>query len=87
MPSFRIEDVEDMSLKEIDKRITFVNKTKQEQKNSELKRFISLLHSTISYGSSPTKQNNSKFSRFLEKVFNNKKPRKDESYDEVMNLK
>jgi len=78
--------VEDMSLKEIDQRITFFNKNKYEQKSSELKSLISLLHTTISYGSSPTKQNNSKFSKFLEKTFSKNKPRKDETFDEVMNI-
>lgn len=86
-PNFGIDDVEDMSLKEIDARISFFNKTRFEQKSAELKSLISLLHTTISYGTSPSAKNNNKFSRFLEKTFNRKKIRKEETFDEVMNPK
>ena len=84
-PSFKLRDVEDMSLREIDKRITFFNKTKYDQKNVELKTFMSLIYSTVSFANSPDKQRNSKFSKFLNKTFNKNNPYKDETYNEVMN--
>lgn len=85
LPSLRLLDIEDMSLREIDKRITFINKTKFEQKNIELKTKMHLLHTTIGYATNANSKNNSKFSKFLDKTFNNK-PQRNESFDEVMNI-
>ena len=75
-----------MSIKEIDKRTTFLNKIKLEEKRVELKNFFAILHSTISFGSSPTKANNKKFSRNLDKIFDKKKPETQETLEDVMNL-
>lgn len=77
-----------MSIKEIDKRISFLRKAKIEEKRVELKNLFSILHSTISFANSPTKGNNKKFSKYLDKVFDDKEPENKESLkpEDVMNL-
>lgn len=74
-----------MSIKEIVNRINFLTEHRQKSKKIELKAFMSLLHLTVSAGSSPSRKNNQSFYRHLNKIFNDKKE-EEESYEEVMNL-
>lgn len=89
LPALSLQDVEDMSIKEIDQRITFLIKTKQEKQKVDLKNFITILHLAISTGSCPTKNNNRIFYRSLDEIFNDKKQTSDdseESLEEIMNI-
>ena len=72
-----------MSLDDLEKKVVFLNNFKNDKKKSDL----ILLHAAISFGSSPSKKNNDKFSRYLEKSFNKKpKPEDEESFEDVINL-
>ena len=88
MPSLSLKDVENMSLKEIEKRIVFFNKTKKETKNVELKNFMSIIHLAISAGSNASRKNNKIFHDQLNKIFDNneKKPEDDQSLEDLMGL-
>lgn len=88
MPSLNLKEVENMSLKEIEKRIIFFNKTKRETKSVELKNFMSIIHLAISAGSNPSRKNNKIFHDQLNKIFDNneKKPEDDQSLEDLMGL-
>lgn len=75
-----------MSLKELVKRLTHINKFKSDKKKVELKNLSTILHQVIAYGNSPTKKNNDKFQRYLNKVFDDNKPQKEESFEDIENL-
>ena len=88
MPSLSLKDVENMSLKEIEKRIVFFNKTKKETKNVELKNFMSIIHLAISAGSNPSRKNNKIFHDQLNKFFDNSeiKPENNQSLEDLMEI-
>ena len=76
-----------MSVKEVAKRLTAINKFKADKKKVELKNSATILHQVIAYGSSPTKKNNDKFQRYLNKVFDDKKQiQEEENLDDITNL-
>lgn len=88
IPSLNLKEIEGMTLKEIEKRIIFFNKTKKEIKNIELKNFMSILHLAISAGSNASRKNNKIFHDQLNKIFDNKekKPDDEQSLEDLMGL-
>lgn len=84
----RIEEVEEMTLKEIEQRIVFVNKQKNDTKRVELKNLVSILYLAIAAGNNPSKKNSKVFYNNLEKIFSDKEsPSEDEqSLEDIMGL-
>lgn len=73
MPALSIAEIEEMALQEIDKRIAFVAKVKAEKQKVDLRNFITILHTAIATGSSPTKKNNRLFNEYISKIFKDEK--------------
>ena len=88
LPALSLQDIEEMSIKEIDQRITFLIKTKQDKQKVDLKNFVTILHLAISTGSHPNKKNNRIFYDNLDKIFDDKKeiPDNEESLEDIMNI-
>ena len=88
LPALTLDDVDGMSPAEVEKRIKFLNKNKQDSKKLELRNFVSIMHLAISAGSSPSKKSNKLFYRQLGKIFDDKKDDRndDEDLEEIMNL-
>lgn len=87
LPALSLQDIEEMSLKEIDQRITYLQKIKQEKQKVDLKNFVSIMYLVISAGSNPTKKNNRIFYQQLDEIFgNNKKIIDDDNLDDIMNI-
>ena len=84
MPSLSVKDIGRMSIKEIDKRITFLQKFNKERKGLELKNFASIMHLVVSAGTNNTKKNNKIFQEQLDKIFNDKEPDKEESLEDTL---
>tara|TARA_R110000803_G_scaffold31937_5_gene70722 strand:+ start:2577 stop:2879 length:303 start_codon:yes stop_codon:yes gene_type:complete len=86
-PSFSLGEIEDMTIRELEKRILFFNNINKKRKSAELKNNMSLIHLAISAGSNPSAKNNKIFYKQLDKIFSNKQlPDEEESLDDIMNL-
>ena len=83
LPALSLQDVEDMSIKEVEQRITFLAKNNQEKQKVDLQ----ILHGIISYGSNATKKNNREFRKYIGRIFNDKEQVQDnEGLDDILDV-